>query len=129
MQELLDVARVQMGQALMLDLRQTDLVNLAQRLVGELKAAGKPVSMSSTYDQLAGWWDEARLSRVLSNLLDNAFNYSPPGSVVDILIDGRRENDGEVAVLQVCVTAAVASQPKTCRASSSVFTEARMLAS
>jgi signal transduction histidine kinase len=102
MQELLDVARVQMGQALMLDLRQTDLVNLTQRLVVELKAVGKPVSMSSTCDQLAGWWDEPRLSRVLSNLVDNAINYSPPGAGVDILIDGRRENDGEVAVLQVC---------------------------
>ena len=79
MQELVDVARVQMGQALMLDLRQTDLVSLAQRLVGELEAAGQHVTIRSSLDELDGWWDEARLSRVLSNLLDNAFNYSPPG--------------------------------------------------
>jgi len=74
MQELLDVARVQMGQALTLDLRQMDLVNLAQRLAGELEAAGQHVTILSSLAELDGWWDEARLSRVLSNLLDNGFN-------------------------------------------------------
>jgi len=101
MQELVDVARVQMGQALLLDLRQTDLVSLAQRLVGELEAAGQHVSICSTLTELEGWWDEARLSRVLSNLVDNALNYSPPGSAVDILIDAVREADFEMARLQV----------------------------
>src|SRR5579859_6504980 len=87
MQELLDVARVQMGQALMLDLRSTDLVGLARRLAAELEAAGQHVTIVSSVDELEGWWDETRLSRVVSNLLDNAFNYSPPGTGVDLLID------------------------------------------
>jgi signal transduction histidine kinase len=101
MQELVDVARVQMGQALMLDLRQTDLVSLAHRLVGELGAAGQHATIRSSLGELDGWWDEARLSRVLSNLLDNAFNYSPPGQGVDILIDEVRETDLEIALLRV----------------------------
>jgi signal transduction histidine kinase len=101
MQELLDVARVQMGQALMLDLRPTDLVSLARRLVGELEAAGQHVTICSSLDELEGWWDEARLSRVLSNILDNAFNYSPPGTGVDLLIDEVREPDFDMALLGV----------------------------
>jgi signal transduction histidine kinase len=101
MQELLDVARVQMGQALMLDLRQTDLVVLAQRLAGELQAAGQHVTVRSTLDELDGWWDEARLSRVLSNLLDNALNYSPAGAGVDIQIDELLETGFEIALMRV----------------------------
>jgi signal transduction histidine kinase len=92
---------VQMGQPLMLDLRQTDLVNLAQRIVGELKAVGNQITVTSNRDELDGFWDEARLSRVLSNLLDNAVNYSPPGSAVDIVIDDVRENGFEIALLRV----------------------------
>jgi len=101
MQELLDVARVQMGQALMLDLRPTDLVSLARRIVGELEAAGQRVTICSTRDGIEGWWDEARLSRVLSNLLDNAFNYSPPGTAVELLIDEVRETDFDMVLLGV----------------------------
>jgi signal transduction histidine kinase len=101
MQELLDVARVQMGQALMLDLRQTDLVTLAQRLAGELQAAGQRVTLRSSLDELDGWWDEARLSRVLSNLLENALNYSPAGTGVDILIDEVLETGFEMALVRV----------------------------
>ena len=101
MQELLDVARVQMGQALTLDLRQMDLVNLAQRLAGELEAAGQHVTILSSLAELDGWWDEARLSRVLSNLLDNALNYSPSGTGVDVLIDEVHETGLDMALLRV----------------------------
>jgi signal transduction histidine kinase len=101
MQELVDVARVQLGQALMLDLRPTDLVSLARRLAGELEAAGQHVTIRSSLHELEGWWDEARLLRVLSNLLDNAFNYSQPGHGVDVLIDEVRESGHELALLRV----------------------------
>jgi len=85
----------------MLDLRPTDLVSLARRIVGELEAAGQRVTICSTRDGIEGWWDEARLSRVLSNLLDNAFNYSPPGTAVELLIDEVRETDFDMVLLGV----------------------------
>src|SRR5258708_33034258 len=101
MQELVDVARLQMGHALQLDLRPMDLVALSRRLVGEQQAAGRLVSVGSRCEEIVGWWDEARLSRVLSNLLDNAFNYSPIGSGVDVLVEAVHDNGVEMALLRV----------------------------
>jgi signal transduction histidine kinase len=86
MKELLDVARLQMGQALALDLRPTDLAGLVRRLVSEHQAAGRLVTLHSTTDELIGYWDEPRLSRVINNLLDNAFNYSPPSAPVEVTV-------------------------------------------
>jgi signal transduction histidine kinase len=101
MQELVDVARLQMGHALQLDLRRTDLVSLSRRVVGEHQAAGRVVSVGSTRDELVGWWDEARLSRVLGNLLENAFNYSPRGTSVDVLVEAVHDSGAEMALLRV----------------------------
>jgi signal transduction histidine kinase len=98
-QELIDVARLQMGQALALDLRRTDLVGLARRLVGEHQAAGRLVTIRSSCDEVIGWWDEPRLSRVLGNLLDNALNYSPNGSWVDVVVE--TDPATEMALVQV----------------------------
>jgi len=101
MQELVDVARVQLGQALMLDLRPVDLVSLVRRLAHELEAVGQHVTIRSSLEELEGWWDEPRLSRVLSNLLDNAFNYSQDGSAVEVVIEQVRESGLDVARLRV----------------------------
>jgi signal transduction histidine kinase len=96
MQELVDVARLQMGQPLQLDLRPLDLVGLARRIIDEQRADGRTVTLRSSVDEIIGWWDEARLSRVLSNMLENAFNYSR-GDAVDVSV----EPDAHAAVLQV----------------------------
>ncbi|MCA1648142.1 MAG: GAF domain-containing sensor histidine kinase [Chloroflexi bacterium] len=85
--ELIDVARLQIGHVLQLDLRRTDLVGLARRLIGEHQAAGHRISLQSSCAELIGWWDEPRLSRVLANLLDNAVKYSPPGEQVEVEVD------------------------------------------
>src|SRR5258708_33276208 len=61
MQELVDVARLQMGHALQLDLRRTALVGLSRRLVAEQQAAGRLVSVGSSCEEIVGVWDEARL--------------------------------------------------------------------
>lgn len=97
MQELVDVARLQMGQSLQLDLRRTDLVNLARRLVSEQRAAGRLITFGSSVDELVGYWDETRLSRVLSNVLENAFNYNLRGAPVDVSV----EPDDRCAIVHV----------------------------
>jgi signal transduction histidine kinase len=101
LQELLDVARLQMGQALQLDLRRTDLVVLCRRAVQDYQQAGRAVRFSSTRDMLVGWWDEARLARVLANLLDNATKYSPPECEVRLDLDLAEYEAGGWAILQV----------------------------
>jgi signal transduction histidine kinase len=100
-QELVDVARLQLGQALQLDVRRTDLVGLVQRLVGEHQAAGRQISLESSHDELVGWWDEARLSRVLANLLDNAVKYSPHGGDVDVRVDMTHQGGADYALVRV----------------------------
>lgn len=101
MQELLDVARLQMGQALQLDLQRTDLVALARRVVLEFQQTGRDVRLDSTTDALVGWWDEARLARVLANLLDNATKYSPPESPVLVDLEVAQYEAGGWAILRV----------------------------
>jgi signal transduction histidine kinase len=101
MQELIDVARLQMGQALQLDLRRTDLIDLAQRLVAEHQAAGRAIILSTNCDELIGWWDQGRLARVLGNVLDNALNYSPRAERVEVIIDAIDETYAGMALLRV----------------------------
>jgi len=100
-QELVDVARLQMGQALQLDLRRTDLVGLARRLVGEQQAAGRHIRLESSSAELVGWWDESRLSRVLANLLDNAVKYSPHGAEVEVEVAVVQRDGEDHALLRV----------------------------
>ena len=76
-QDLLDVAHLQMGQELALDRHSMDLVALARRCVNEQQLpAGRVVRLDARSAMLFGLWDEARLSRVVGNLLDNALKYS-----------------------------------------------------
>jgi signal transduction histidine kinase len=46
---------------------------------------------------LAGFWDQARLSRVLVNLIGNAIKYSPDGGEIVV----RLARDGNAALLSV----------------------------
>jgi signal transduction histidine kinase len=85
-QELLDVARLQMGQELQLDCRSMDLVALARRCVSEHVPAGRVVRLDARSEVVFGLWDEARLSRVLGNLLDNALKYSERDQSVEVTV-------------------------------------------
>jgi signal transduction histidine kinase len=89
-QELLDVARLQMGRSLELDCRQVDLVDLAKRCIAEQHQADRRLRFEPACGPIPGWWDDARLSRVVSNLLDNAFKYSSPNQ--EVLLNVARDD-------------------------------------
>jgi signal transduction histidine kinase len=97
--ELLDVARLRMGQTLDLDRAPTDLVALARRAADAQQHTTERhrIRVESRADELVGEWDAARLGRVLGNLLDNAVKYSPEGG--EVVVELAAE-DG-LAVLRV----------------------------
>ena len=101
--ELLDITRWRMGQAIALDLGPADLVKLANRLATEYRnmSPRHTLDVESNVDRLVGDWDEARIERVLANLLSNAVKYSPRGGGIVIRIAAIDRDDEAWASLSV----------------------------
>jgi PAS domain S-box-containing protein len=98
--ELLDATRLRLGQPLSLDRRPTDLVALARRQAAAFQAATEAhrIEVDAAAPALVGDWDEARLARVVGNLLSNTVKYSPGGGLIRVEVDTEGE---ESAVLRV----------------------------
>lgn len=94
-EELLDVARLTMGETLQLDRRQTDLVVLVGEAVirHQESATQHRLLFEVPSDGLLGNWDGPRLRRVIDNLLSNATKYSEAGSRVTVGVT-RESTDG-----------------------------------
>jgi PAS domain S-box-containing protein len=99
--ELLDVARIQQGQALELQLADCDLVTLCREVIAEqqLLTTRHTLRLDTSEATLVGRWDQSRLERVLRNLLANAVKYSPEGGPVAVAL--RRDEAAGQAVLTV----------------------------
>jgi len=98
--ELLDAARLDAGQALDLNRAPMDLVALVESLVEEHcdEPSGCTIHVDHAgMSELVGAWDEARVSRVVDNLLSNAIKYSPHGADIAVRL---RSEDGW-AILEV----------------------------
>jgi PAS domain S-box-containing protein len=97
--ELLDVARIEQGHALDLQLADCDLVTLSRELVAEQQAltTRHRLHLDTSEPTLVGRWDRARLERVLRNLLANAVQYSPAGGDVRVAL-GRDAAAGQVVL-------------------------------
>jgi PAS domain S-box-containing protein len=99
LQQLLDVARLQMGGRLVLERSPTDLVALARQAVAEHQETTERhvLRLRVRQRKLVGLWDGPRLQRVLDNLLGNAIKYSPHGGTITV----RVARAGASAVLAV----------------------------
>lgn len=94
--ELLDVTRVQLGQALQLERQPVDLVALARQVAASQQQTTQRhrLSVETREAALVGRWDATRLTRLLENLLTNAIKYSPAGGAITVTI----ERDGGAGV-------------------------------
>ncbi|MGH2460289.1 MAG: GAF domain-containing protein [Chloroflexota bacterium] len=101
--ELLDLARVQIGQSLELDRRPMNLVTFARQVTETYQQTTNRhiVRFETSLANVVGFWDARRLERVLNNLLANAIKYSPDGGEITTSV-GVEERDGRPwAVLSV----------------------------
>jgi PAS domain S-box-containing protein len=103
LEELLDVARLEAGQGLVLNVRPTDLVALARKVVDIYRKTTEvhELRLHAETPSLVGEWDASRVERVLANLLSNAIRYSPDGGQIRVEITQEGDGDKRRAVLQV----------------------------
>ncbi len=102
-EELLDMARLQSGEQLELNLRLLDLMELAQREAADLQPTTKrhQIRVEATVPELLVLGDPLRLDRVLANLLSNAIKYSPQGGQITVTLSQVEQGDHSWAVLLV----------------------------
>jgi PAS domain S-box-containing protein len=101
--ELLDVARLQMDRPIDLELKRIDLVALVRETVAETRASTDrhELKVDANVDKIFGQWDRDRIERVLVNLLTNAVKYSPEGGVITTSIDVEKDETGAWALIRV----------------------------
>ncbi|HET7036121.1 MAG TPA: ATP-binding protein, partial [Thermomicrobiaceae bacterium] len=101
--ELQDVARLQLGQPLSLQRQPTDLVLLARQAAAthRLPAGHHRIQVEAAEAALVGQWDPVRLKRVLDNLLGNAVKYSPDGGAITVTVTREADAAGDRAMLAV----------------------------
>jgi signal transduction histidine kinase len=101
--EMLDVARLQGGKPIQLQLADTDLVALTKRVAGNLEvdSSRHRIRVEASEASLTGRWDAGRLERLLTNIVNNARKYSPAGGEVTIGVSRGRRAGGDVAMVQI----------------------------
>jgi signal transduction histidine kinase len=101
--ELLDVARVQMGRPIELDPRPMDLASLAREAAADIQLSTDrhEIVVDGAQEAIAGSWDRERVERVLVNLLTNAIKYTPEGGRVVLSLGRESVGDQEWALLSV----------------------------
>jgi PAS domain S-box-containing protein len=99
--DLLDVARATAGK-IALNRQPLDLAEIAAVCVRSLQDSGKARAHRVTFraESITVSADPTRLAQIITNMLENALKFTPPGGSVDV--DVARE--GEDAVLQVTDT-------------------------
>jgi PAS domain S-box-containing protein len=98
-EDVLIIGKAEAG-ALQFDPKPVDLGDLCRKVVEELRggvAKGHTIEFEQHFERGSLNLDEKLLRHILTNLLSNAVKYSPPGSIVSLLL---AEREGE-AVIEV----------------------------
>jgi len=96
---LLDFTRTQLGSALPIKVKKTDIVNICLGAVEELRAKYPERTIEfSAKGNREGFWDGARIAQVFSNLIGNALQHGAQAEPVTVHLDG--ESDEIVAIIK-----------------------------
>jgi two-component system phosphate regulon sensor histidine kinase PhoR len=88
-QDLLDLSRMERNSSCNLQLKTVDLIRLIHSVWGSLEPLARRKQLHLDYrgpEQLLMQLDEARMHRLLINLLDNSIKYSPPQHPIRIQV-------------------------------------------
>jgi PAS domain S-box-containing protein len=90
--DLLDFTQARQGGGIPLRRREANLHELVHTVLDELQATHpeRNLQVEQSGDG-TGEWDPDRLAQVISNLLGNALQYSPPGTPVKVTTRGERD--------------------------------------
>ena len=101
--QIMDLAHLQMGRPLELRRHATDLVALVSQIAAQQQQDSEQhsIRVETSTERLIGAWDAARVERVVQNLLGNAIKYSPEGGEVVVTIARQEDVAGARAVLGV----------------------------
>jgi PAS domain S-box-containing protein len=101
--ELLDLARLQLDRPLDLERRPMDLVQVARTVAAEHQQATElhDLRLDISVDELVGDWDERRMTRALGNLVNNALKYSPEGGTIVLRVALELKSGARWAVVSV----------------------------
>lgn len=87
--DLLDLTRAQMAGGIPIHPRPMALDQMAKQVLDELQTSRpKRLAVLESHGNCRGVWDPDRLAQVVSNLVSNAFDYSPDDSEVRVTVDG-----------------------------------------
>jgi PAS domain S-box-containing protein len=97
--ELLDTARLELGESLELHRERADLVELVRRAAAHVEETATPgqIGLRVGCDRIEGLWDPSRVERAVTNLLTNAVKYSPDDRPITVTV--ARENETAVIVV------------------------------
>ncbi len=104
-QDMLDLSQMQRGSTRSLQLSSTDLVQLIHSVWHSLEPLARRKQLSLDYrgpKQLVMQLDEARIHRLLINLLDNSIKYSPVDQAIRVKLTEQEAID-EVGLPFVCL--------------------------
>jgi signal transduction histidine kinase len=99
--DLLDISRIETGRV-ELDLKPIQLQEVIAQVIANLRGRGRQegkemevvAEVPAELAPVRG--DHARITQILTNLVDNAFNYTPSGG--RITLQAQREDDGMVRI-------------------------------
>ncbi len=101
---LLDMARLQMNDALTISPSELDLVALVQRVLKMLAPllSRHRLEFTPQTPTLIGSWDLLYLERMVTNIISNAIKYSSPGSLIAVSLGRDPSAAPPRAIMQVC---------------------------
>jgi len=104
--EVLDLAQLESGQQLELNISQLDLVALVQQVAAVLQATTTQhrIQVEAAVPRLLIAGDALRLDRVIGNLLSNAIKYSPRGGAITVRVSHEEREDKAAGFAVVEVT-------------------------